>query len=134
MAANGWAWDGDMARASRNPVADLISVPFQNNTNSGLGEPDRPQNLMNIQPVMPVRDVVPLVDPNKAPTGADLVVDMVVAGVKVITGIKNAAGTRTGHTLAFAELGFVRPTRRFRSAYAGGPDVSGRKLVVRVRF
>ena len=62
---------------------------------------------MNIQPVMPVRDVVPLVDPNKAPTGADLVVDMVVAGVKVITGIKIAAGTRTGYTLAFAELGFV---------------------------
>jgi len=25
------------ARASRNPVADLISVSFQNNTNLGLG-------------------------------------------------------------------------------------------------
>ena len=56
---------------------------------------------------MPVRDVVLRVDDNKAPTGADLLVDVVVAGVKVITGVKIAAGATAGGTLAFAELGFI---------------------------
>ena len=28
---------GDLARAAQNPIADLISVPFQNNTNFEFG-------------------------------------------------------------------------------------------------
>lgn len=45
--------DTDLARQSQNPVADLISVPFQNNTNLGLGQFDRTGNILNIQPVLP---------------------------------------------------------------------------------
>lgn len=43
----------DLAKAAQNPVADLISLPFQNNTNFGLGPKDRTQNVLNIQPVVP---------------------------------------------------------------------------------
>ena len=43
----------DLARAVQNPVADLISVPFQNNTNFDFGPRERTQNVLNIQPVVP---------------------------------------------------------------------------------
>ncbi len=36
-----------------NPVADLISLPFQNNTNFNVGTLDNTQNVLNIQPVVP---------------------------------------------------------------------------------
>lgn len=42
-----------LAKASQNPVADMISVPLQNNTNFNLGDYDRTQNILNIQPVIP---------------------------------------------------------------------------------
>jgi hypothetical protein len=53
-----WAADdshADLAKQTQNPVSDLISVPFQNNTNFGLGPHDRTQNVLNIQPVIPVQ-------------------------------------------------------------------------------
>lgn len=43
----------DLAKAAQNPVANMISLPIQNNTNFGLGPHDRVQNTMNIQPVIP---------------------------------------------------------------------------------
>jgi hypothetical protein len=43
----------ELARAVQNPVADLISVPFQNNTNFEFGPRERTQNVLNIQPVIP---------------------------------------------------------------------------------
>ena len=44
-----------LAKAVQNPVASLISVPFQNNTNFDIGPNDRTQNILNIEPVIPVR-------------------------------------------------------------------------------
>jgi len=43
-----------LAKKTQNPVAPMISVPFQNNTNIGIGPHDRTQNVLNIQPVIPV--------------------------------------------------------------------------------
>lgn len=43
----------DLAKATANPIANLISVPFQNNTDFGLGPYDRTRNVLNIQPVVP---------------------------------------------------------------------------------
>jgi len=43
----------ELAKAAQNPVADLISLPFQNNTNFGYGPDDEIQNVLNIQPVIP---------------------------------------------------------------------------------
>ena len=44
----------DLAKAAQNPIADLISLPFQNNTNFKVGPDERTQNILNIQPVYPV--------------------------------------------------------------------------------
>jgi len=44
----------DLAKAAQNPVAAMISVPFQNNTNFGYGPDGDVQNLLNIQPVWPL--------------------------------------------------------------------------------
>ncbi|MGB6290305.1 MAG: hypothetical protein WBF36_09275 [Desulfobulbales bacterium] len=43
----------DLAKATQNPLASLISLPFQNNTNFGIGPDDETQNILNIQPVWP---------------------------------------------------------------------------------
>lgn len=44
-----------LQKATQNPVASLISVPLQNNTNFDIGPLDRTQNVLNIQPVIPTR-------------------------------------------------------------------------------
>ncbi len=43
----------ELARAAQNPVADMISLPFQNNTNFKFGPQEKTQNVLNIQPVIP---------------------------------------------------------------------------------
>jgi hypothetical protein len=50
---DGAAGSGDLAQAAQNPIADLISLPFQNNTNIDFGQLDYVQNVLNIQPVVP---------------------------------------------------------------------------------
>jgi hypothetical protein len=40
--------------AAQNPVASLISVPIQPNFNFDIGPADRTQNVLNIQPVIPL--------------------------------------------------------------------------------
>lgn len=43
-----------LQKAVQNPVASLISVPAQNNSNFGIGPFHRTQNVLNIQPVIPI--------------------------------------------------------------------------------
>lgn len=45
--------DKELAKKTQNPVSDLISLPFQNNFNIGLGPDDDVQWVLNIQPVWP---------------------------------------------------------------------------------
>ena len=45
--------ESQLARIAQNPLAKVMSFPFQNNTNFGLGPYDRAQNVLNIQPVIP---------------------------------------------------------------------------------
>ena len=45
---------GDLQSKIQNPIASLISIPFQNNTDFGIGEDDRTRNTLNIQPVIPL--------------------------------------------------------------------------------
>ena len=61
----------DLQKASQNPIADLVSVPFQSNTNFNTGSFNRAQEVFNIQPVVPMhlnddwnvisRTIIPLV-------------------------------------------------------------------------
>jgi hypothetical protein len=69
----------ELAKLAQNPVGNLVSVPFQNNTNFNVGpQDDRTQNILNIQPVIPItlnenwnlitRTIVPLIwQPEFAP-------------------------------------------------------------------
>src|SRR5262249_22960256 len=43
----------ELAKKTQNPVADLISVPFQNNFNFGIGPRDTTALVLNVQPVIP---------------------------------------------------------------------------------
>ncbi len=62
----------ELAKKLQNPVSDLISVPFQNNFNFGVGPEDKTQYVLNIQPVLPQRiseqwnwihrAIIPLID------------------------------------------------------------------------
>ena len=44
-----------LRKAAQNPVASLISVPVQDNFNGGIPPGDTTQNVLNIQPVIPVK-------------------------------------------------------------------------------
>ena len=68
----------ELAKLAQNPVGNLVSVPFQNNTNFNVGPQNGTQNILNIQPVYPIevnedwniitRTILPLVwQPGFAP-------------------------------------------------------------------
>ena len=44
----------ELAKLAQNPVGNLISVPFQNNTNLNFGPEKGTQDILNIQPVIPI--------------------------------------------------------------------------------
>jgi hypothetical protein len=44
----------DLAKIAQNPVGNLISVPIQENANVNVGPRDLTQNIVNIQPVIPI--------------------------------------------------------------------------------
>jgi hypothetical protein len=69
----------ELAKLAQNPVGNLISVPFQNNTNFNIGPLNGTQNILNIQPVIPIeinkdwniitRTIVPVIwQPALSPT------------------------------------------------------------------
>lgn len=43
-----------LAKTSQNPIASLTTLPLQFNFNLGMGEYDRMQTVINIQPVLPL--------------------------------------------------------------------------------
>jgi hypothetical protein len=61
----------DLAKKIQNPIADLISLPFQSNTNFNYGPNRGTQEILNIQPVVPfhltddwnviTRTIIPLI-------------------------------------------------------------------------
>jgi len=58
----------ELSAAAANPLADLMSFPFQNNLNMNNGPHNRNTNILNIQPVIPfangriiTRTIIPIV-------------------------------------------------------------------------
>jgi hypothetical protein len=60
----------DLAAAAQNPIANMISLPLQNNTFFGVTKNDKTANVLNIQPVYPInagdwnvitRTIVPII-------------------------------------------------------------------------
>ncbi len=44
----------DLAQQAQNPISDLMSLPLQNNTSFNYGPLKKSQNVLNIQPVIPI--------------------------------------------------------------------------------
>ncbi|MEP7327794.1 MAG: neuromedin U [Betaproteobacteria bacterium] len=71
----------ELAKLAQNPVGNLISLPFQNNTNLNFGPDKGTQNILNIQPVIPIsisddwniitRTIVPVVSMPSLGPGID---------------------------------------------------------------
>lgn len=71
----------ELAKKLSNPVADLISVPFQLNYDEGLGPKDGGRFTLNVQPVVPltltehwnliVRTIVPIIYQESVADGVD---------------------------------------------------------------
>jgi hypothetical protein len=70
-----------LAKETQNPVANLISVPFQNNFNFGAGSKDKMVWNLNVQPVIPIsisedwnlitRTIMPIINQPALFPGAD---------------------------------------------------------------
>jgi hypothetical protein len=45
----------ELAKKLSNPISSLVSVPFQNNTDYGIGANYGTRNTLNIQPVIPIK-------------------------------------------------------------------------------
>lgn len=69
---------GDLATQSQNPIASLISLPFEFDSYQNVGEEDRTQNIILFKPVVPVgisenwelvlRGIIPFIDqPDSGP-------------------------------------------------------------------
>jgi opacity protein-like surface antigen len=81
--------DEDLAKKSQNPIADLVSLPFQSNTNFNAAPFGRTQEIFNIQPVAPLhistdwnvisRTIIPVV------SQPDPLLDRSTAGIGDIT-------------------------------------------------
>jgi hypothetical protein len=75
------AADANLAQQLANPVASLISVPFQANWDFGIGVNDASRFTLNVQPVIPVsltedwnliiRTILPVIDAESPAPGID---------------------------------------------------------------
>jgi hypothetical protein len=71
----------ELARAAQNPVASMISLPFQNNTDFNYGPKDKTLNTTNIQQVIPfelnddwnviTRTIIPVISQPEMMPGQD---------------------------------------------------------------
>jgi hypothetical protein len=121
----------DLAKATQNPVSSLISVPVQNNDNFGIGPFNRIQNVLNIQPVVPVklndkvsmivRWITPIIF-QPAPGTANLEVYGIVENTPpyfAATAVQNAAGVS-----GFGDMNptfFFTPAKTHKLILGAGP-------------
>jgi hypothetical protein len=110
----------DLAKASQNPVADLISLPFQNNVLFGVGPDDQTANVLNIQPVVPIalgdwnlinRTIVPLIYLPDVTSGLEVLPEGIEGGSEFGLGDINYTG-------------FLSPADSGAFTWGVGPSIS----------
>jgi hypothetical protein len=101
-----------LAEKLQNPIADLISVPFQNNTNFNVGPHAGAQDILNIQPVIPLhlnddwsvitRTILPLIwSPSFQPAAS---LPPFGAGPTTFSAFLSPASTLDGWTWGFGPI------------------------------
>lgn len=113
--------DQELAAAAQNPVGNLISLPFQNNTLFGIGPNNKVVNVLNIQPVVPfelsdrwnliTRTIVPLVRIPGSVEGPDILPSTVANDTKLGIGDVNLTA-------------FVSPRVPGRIIWGLGPSIT----------
>jgi hypothetical protein len=103
--------NGELAKASQNPVGNLISLPFQNNTSFGIGPDDAMSNVLNIQPVWPVS-----LSPNWNLINRGIV--PVIYREEVVPGAGSAFGLGD-----ISYTGFISPSKPGKLIWGVGPSL-----------
>lgn len=106
----------ELAKKLANPIASLISVPFQNNSDYGIGDLKGSRNTLNFQPVIPIsisenlnmigRVVLPIVTQNNITGVAEKQSGLSDA---VLSGFFSPKNTKNGFTWG-AGPAFLIPT------------------------
>jgi hypothetical protein len=110
----------DLAAAAQNPIAAMVSMPFQNNTFFRTGPDNDVANVLNIQPVVPfnfgdwnviTRTIVPLI---YLPSVTDSLPDL-------------PSGGESGDDFGLGDINvsaFVSPVSEGKFTWGVGPSVS----------
>ena len=83
--------NADLAKKLSNPIADLVSLPFQFNWENGIGPLDQTRYILNVQPVMPfslnknVNMIVRVIAPVVSQPSAAVPGGIAVSGVSDLT-------------------------------------------------
>ncbi|WP_427875432.1 hypothetical protein [Flavobacterium sp. MMS24-S5] len=108
----------ELAKKLANPIASLISVPFQNNSDYGIGDLKGSRNTLNFQPVIPIsinenlnmigRVVLPIVTQNNI-TG----VSEKQSGLSdaVVSGFFSTKNTKNGFTWGACRFSYTHGNR-----------------------
>ena len=103
--------EADLAKSLSNPVAALISVPFQANLDSGIGPSDGSKFTMNIQPVVPI------------PLGADWnMISRTIVPVVAQSDIAPGSGSQFGLSDTLQSL-FFSPSKVGKLIWGVGPAI-----------
>jgi hypothetical protein len=100
-----------LAKATQNPVSDLVSLPFQFNFNMGGGFDDRTSFVLNFQPVVPIKGVF---------RKWNVIARTIVPYVSV----PGPGGTRQGGLGDIQEQLFLTPVKSGSLIWGVGPEFS----------
>lgn len=120
-----------LAKAAQNPIADMISLPFQSNTNFDVGPLKKTQEILNIQPVYPVnlnaewnlitRTIVPVISQPAFTSGQDREFGIGDVQFSAFLSPKQAVGGWVWGAGAIAQLDTATDDRLGQGAWGLGP-------------
>jgi len=118
MATPLWPQDQDaeaeaekLAKAAQDPIASIYSLPLQSNTNFGIGLHGRTEEVLNIQPVIPI---------NAGPLN---LINRSIAPVMY----QPHTGEASGGTIGFGDLNhtvFLSPAKASTVTWGVGPSIT----------